>query len=94
MLQKQTTNPELISILERLMALPLLSSFRLVGGTALSLMKGHRISVDIDLFTDQEYGTTDFSSIEAEIKKSFPIVDNPDDEFPILKALETTGACI
>lgn len=86
MLQKQTTNPELIRILELLMAMPLLSHFRLVGGTALSLMKGHRISVDIDLFTSRQYGTTDFSSIEAEIKKSFPVVENPDDEFPALKA--------
>lgn len=31
--------------------------FRLVGGTALSLQMGHRLSVDIDLFTDAEYGT-------------------------------------
>ena len=31
-------------------------SFRLVGGTALSLHIGHRKSVDIDLFSDAEYG--------------------------------------
>ena len=29
-----------------------LNEFRLVGGTALSLQLGHRMSVDIDLFTD------------------------------------------
>ncbi|WP_428985335.1 nucleotidyl transferase AbiEii/AbiGii toxin family protein [Sphingobacterium oryzagri] len=28
------------------------ASFRLVGGTALSLQLGHRLSVDIDLFSD------------------------------------------
>ncbi|MGZ3837321.1 MAG: nucleotidyl transferase AbiEii/AbiGii toxin family protein [Flavisolibacter sp.] len=28
-----------------------LSAFNLVGGTALALQAGHRISVDIDLFT-------------------------------------------
>ena len=54
MLQKQTTRPELIQILEVLMSIPQLSYFRLVGVTALSLFKGHRVSVDIDLFTDQE----------------------------------------
>ncbi len=37
--------------------------FRLVGGTALSLKIGHRISVDIDLFSDAEYGTIDFDAI-------------------------------
>ena len=70
------------------MAMPLLSSFRLVGGTALSLLKGHRESLDIDLFTDKTYGTTDFGAIEKEIKKSFPFVENPDDEFPAIRALE------
>jgi hypothetical protein len=73
------------------MAMPLLSSFRLVGGTALSLLKGHRESVDIDLFTDKTYRTTDFAAIEKEIKKSFPFVENPDDEFPAIKALENNS---
>jgi predicted nucleotidyltransferase component of viral defense system len=88
MLQKQTTRPELIQILDELMAMPSLSSFRLVGGTALSLLKGHRLSVDIDLFTDAAYGTTDFEAIEADIKIRFPIVENPYDQLPQLKALE------
>jgi Nucleotidyl transferase AbiEii toxin, Type IV TA system len=34
--------------------------FRLVGGTALSLYRGHRLSEDIDLFTDAPYGSIDF----------------------------------
>src|SRR5215217_5416668 len=88
MLQKQTTSPELFQVLKTLMSLPILSSFRLVGGTALSLQKGHRISIDIDLFTDQTYGTTNFSAIEQVIKEHFPVVDNYADAFPRLKALE------
>jgi predicted nucleotidyltransferase component of viral defense system len=88
MLQKQTTSPELFQVLTTLMSLPILSPFRLVGGTALSLLKGHRISVDIDLFTDQTYGTTNFSAIEQVIKEQFPVVDNYADAFPNLKALE------
>ena len=88
MLQKQTTRPELIQILEVLMSIPQLSSFRLVGGTALSLFKGHRVSVDIDLFTDQEYGSTHFGVIEDKIKRRFPVVENFEDEFPQLKTLE------
>ncbi|NTS40205.1 nucleotidyl transferase AbiEii/AbiGii toxin family protein [Flavisolibacter sp. BT320] len=70
------------------MTLPELSSFRLVGGTALSLLRGHRISEDIDLFTDQDYGTTDFAAIEQAIKDSFQLVDNYADAFPRLKAAE------
>jgi hypothetical protein len=35
------------------MSLPELSDFRLVGGTALSLLRGHRESVDIDMFCDR-----------------------------------------
>lgn len=70
------------------MALPGLSSFRLVGGTALSLQRGHRISEDIDLFTDALYGTTDFAAIEDELKTNFPVVQNVYDRFPSLKTLE------
>ncbi|MDQ3109768.1 MAG: nucleotidyl transferase AbiEii/AbiGii toxin family protein [Bacteroidota bacterium] len=48
-------------------------SFRLVGGTALSLNRGHRISVDIDLFTDAEYGSVNFKSIDAFLRNTFNI---------------------
>jgi len=48
-----------------------LKDFRLVGGTALSLHLGHRISVDIDLFTDAAYGSIDFDAIESFLKRSF-----------------------
>jgi len=53
MLYKETTTPFLFEILTQLMTMPLLADFRLVGGTALSLQRGHRISDDIDLFTDK-----------------------------------------
>jgi hypothetical protein len=33
----------------------MLNSFRLVGGTALSLQLGHRKSLDIDLFYDCDF---------------------------------------
>jgi predicted nucleotidyltransferase component of viral defense system len=69
------------------MVLESLSDFRLVGGTALSLLLGHRISEDIDLFTDKEYGSIPFNKIEREIKASFPVVINPDDAIPGMRAL-------
>ena len=51
------------------------SEFRLVGGTSLSLQLGHRISVDIDLFTDAEYGSIDFNKIENYLNNNFPFVE-------------------
>lgn len=47
--------------------------FRLVGGTALSLQLGHRLSVDIDLFTDADYGSIDFNFIETYLKSVFNV---------------------
>ena len=52
--------------------------FRLVGGTALSLQLGHRESVDIDLFTEAEYGTVDFDIIAKYLEGQFPYIDTFD----------------
>jgi predicted nucleotidyltransferase component of viral defense system len=51
-------------------------SFRLVGGTALSLQFGHRYSIDIDLFSDVEYGSIDFKAIDKYIEETFPYHDH------------------
>ena len=53
MLREETVEPATLGLLKKMTALPELSQFRLAGGTALSLILGHRRSVDIDLFTDQ-----------------------------------------
>lgn len=51
MLQFQAVSPRLLELLTRLTRYKALSSFYLVGGTALALQIGHRISVDLDFFT-------------------------------------------
>ncbi len=51
-IHKNTVTDQLWEMLMNLMRYDELSSFRLVGGTSLSLLLGHRMSVDIDLFTD------------------------------------------
>lgn len=51
MLQTGTVKESTFGLLKRLQAEPLLSSTRLVGGTALSLQIGHRESDDLDLFS-------------------------------------------
>lgn len=55
MLHKETIEAETLDLIYRLVADENLKRFNLVGGTALALMIGHRISVDIDLFTDTEF---------------------------------------
>lgn len=72
MLNYQTINSQLKEILLILMKSYEFKSFRLVGGTALSLQIGHRISVDIDLFSDEPYGTIDFKAIDSFIEETFP----------------------
>jgi nucleotidyltransferase AbiEii toxin of type IV toxin-antitoxin system len=37
------------------MQMPEFRQFNLMGGTALALQIGHRISIDLDLFTHDEY---------------------------------------
>ncbi|MDR0604237.1 MAG: nucleotidyl transferase AbiEii/AbiGii toxin family protein [Bacteroidales bacterium] len=74
-LQRQTVSDALWITLEQLMKMEALVPFRLVGGTALSLQLGHRISADIDLFTDSDYKSVDFNAIDEELQKQFPVVE-------------------
>lgn len=74
-IQKNTVSPALMEVLRSLMAFDELSSFRLVGGTCLSLLMGHRMSVDIDLFTDAAYGSIDFEKIDQLFLKTFDYVE-------------------
>lgn len=75
MLHYNTVNDLLKNSLIKLMQSNVFNDFRLVGGTALSLQIGHRESIDIDLFSDSEYGTLDFNSIENYLKANFEYVD-------------------
>lgn len=73
-LLKQTVSDTLWNSLTILMQQEELKDFRLVGGTSLSLQLGHRMSVDIDLFTDLPYDSIDFNTIDELMKSLFPIV--------------------
>lgn len=55
MLHTQTIEPRTFSLLKKLMELPSLRPFSLVGGTALALRFGHRNSVDLDLFYHEKF---------------------------------------
>ena len=75
MLYYNTVNDLLKNSLIKLMQTNVFNDFRLVGGTALSLQIGHRESIDIDLFSDSEYGTLDFNAIENYLQENFQYVD-------------------
>jgi len=74
MLYWNTVSHELRNALIKLMQANEFKEFRLVGGTALSLHLGHRISVDIDLFTDVTYRSIDFDAIDSYLRNSFDYV--------------------
>lgn len=57
MLQFGTVEPHTLDVLNRLMKLQELERFYLAGGTALSLYYGHRHSVDLDLFSIEDFQT-------------------------------------
>lgn len=59
MLFYTTVEERTLQLLKSLQSLPQLKNFSLVGGTSLALQIGHRLSIDLDLFSDGE------SSIEG-----------------------------
>lgn len=71
MLYYNTVNPLLRNALEQIMQAEIFNDFRLVGGTSLSLQLGHRISVDLDIFTDASYGSVDFEAIDQFLADKF-----------------------
>lgn len=59
MLHYRTVYSETLELLKMLMQNPHLHQFYLVGGTALALQLGHRISIDLDFFTNEDFNTAD-----------------------------------
>jgi predicted nucleotidyltransferase component of viral defense system len=77
-----TVKPKLKNILMDLMKMEEFKMFRLVGGTALSLQLGHRLSIDIDLFTDADYNSVDFKNLTEKIKSTYGTIQ--DNEIKIM----------
>ena len=72
MLYKSTVSETTYKLLEDLQSIDEFSNLRLVGGTALALQIGHRISVDLDLFGEVNFDSqlfNGFSKVQV-IKKS------------------------
>ena len=66
MLHTETVSPATLELLKHLMNDSRLQDFALVGGTALALQMGHRISVDLDLFSPDSFDEMELSAYLAE----------------------------
>lgn len=69
MLHTATVAPNILGLLIELMKKPYLQRFFLVGGTALSMQIGHRISIDLDMFTVEPFDTT---VLKSNLEDDFP----------------------
>jgi hypothetical protein len=72
-LHKESVSPDLLTILEKLISSDVFRDFILVGGTALSLQRGHRRSIDIDLFTALPYGEMPIAEIRRFVESEFDV---------------------
>ncbi|WP_165357624.1 nucleotidyl transferase AbiEii/AbiGii toxin family protein [Flavobacterium beibuense] len=104
MLHKNTVSPAMWELMQRLMKDEVLKDFVLVGGTALSLKIGHRLSVDIDLFRQDGFDAKElhiylednYNAQSAHVFKNSVMtfiddikVDLISHQYPYLKPFET-----
>ena len=74
-LRTNIASPTLLECLYKIMSHKAFDNHYLVGGTALALQRGHRISIDIDMFTNQLYGEMKTDEIADALKELFTYVD-------------------
>lgn len=86
MLYKETVSKQMLELLGELMKDEKLKDFNLVGGTSLSLQIGHRLSIDIDLFTTKGF---DEQALIKHLANKYPIVIRNMFENTILLDIDT-----
>lgn len=75
-LHYETVSPLLVEYLKTIFQSEIFKDFTLVGGTCLSLQLGHRRSIDIDLFTDIDYGCMNTQAIKKFFQDNFLYTEN------------------
>ena len=81
MLQTTTVKESTLRLLKQLQDEPLLSSSRLVGGTALSLQIGHRESEDLDLFSTE---SLDMTSVQPLLISKYGLIPSVVNEHTLI----------
>lgn len=88
MLYTETITPAALELLTVLMQDEVFKAFILVGGTALTLQIDHRLSIDLDLFTDIDFDEPihlrhnknfSWNAIERQL---YNMINTPDSIFP------------
>ena len=72
MLHAETVETRTLDLIRTLMSDTKFQDFFLVAGTALSLKLGHRMSIDIDMFTDKAFDT---ASILEHLEGNYELTD-------------------
>lgn len=62
MLHTETVAGTTLGLLKKLEAENVMSDFNLAGGTSLALYLGHRICLDLDLFTPKPFDATELET--------------------------------
>lgn len=107
MLHQNAVAPATLELLKSISALNQLNSFGLGGGTNLALRFGHRLSIDLDFFTNTSFDTSflfqllikEFPSAELLFEKNHTIMLNINNTkvdfilypFPWLRPFDTFG---
>ncbi len=63
MLFKNTVSPECFRLLRMFGAWGAVNAFSLAGGTSLSLRIGHRVSIDLDFFSQHDFDSEKLSAL-------------------------------
>ncbi len=89
MLYIKTVKPDTFSLLKKLMLIKELQHFNLVGGTALSLRFGHRISIDLDLFSHNHFDNEQvIESLKTNFGKSLQLISNPNNKLGVFSFID------
>lgn len=65
-----------MNIIRSISSAPFFQNFRLVGGTALSLQLGHRMSIDADFFSNEIFDQTEAMNVLSKILPGFMLLKN------------------
>lgn len=88
MLSYQTVNSHTLELLKKLTNEEFLSKARLVGGTALALQYGHRISIDLDFFGNIEEDNETIKEVLINIGKLSVIKESKTSRYTYLMILK------
>ncbi len=77
MLHTETVSETTLALINQLMLDQHLQDFYLVGGTALALQLGHRLSIDIDLFTELSFDSLNMGGYLKSKYKAEVIYNGP-----------------